>query len=178
MRDAYELPQGMRSRLAKPLGRLFTGEGTKNKHFAAAVSEAKMVITVGDKVTESVYALGRTPDIQVVDGFERRMKRLPPEVPYSRLIEVKNPAGFLTNEAIAGVRAAYRGKKPVRVLVEGEEDLVAIPIIALAPSTAVIFYGQPGIGIVAVKADAKVKARNRSIMAEMGIRNLAHPRVG
>ena len=168
----------MRSKLARPLGRLFRGEGTRNKDFADAVSEAKMVITVGDKVTETVYALGRIPDIQVVDGFERRMKRLPPEVPYSRLIEVKNPAGFLTREAITGVRAAYRGRKPARVLVEGEEDLLAIPIIALAPSPAVIFYGQPGIGIVAVRADARVKARNRSIMAEMGIRNLAGPRVG
>ena len=178
MRDAYELPQGMRPRLAKPLGKLFKGEGTKNRHFADAVLEAKMVITVGDKVTETVYALGRIPDVQVVDGFERRMKRLPPEVPYSRLIEVKNPAGFLTREAIAGVRVAFRGRKPARVLVEGEEDLVAIPIIALAPSSAVIFYGQPGIGIVAVRADARVKARNRSIMAEMGIRDMADARVG
>jgi GTP-dependent dephospho-CoA kinase len=178
LQDAYQLPQGLRSRLAKPLGRLFTGDEAKKKSFADAVSGAKMVITVGDKVTETVYALGRTPDIQVVDGFERRMKRLPPEVPYSRLIEVKNPAGVLTREAIIGVRAAYSGRKPARVLVEGEEDLVAIPVIALAPTSAVVFYGQPGVGIVAVKADSRAKARNRSIMAKMGIRSLANVRVG
>lgn len=177
MQGAYVLPQGLRPRLAKPLGRLFTAEEAKRKTFADVVSGAMVVITVGDKVTETVYALGRIPDIQVVDGYERRMKRLPPEVPYSRLIKVKNPAGVLTREAIVGVRAAYTGRKPARVLVEGEEDLVAIPVIALAPATAIIFYGQPGVGIVAVKADTRTKARNRAIMAEMGIRGLAISRV-
>jgi uncharacterized protein (UPF0218 family) len=172
LQDAYRLPLGLRSRLARPLGRLFTGEEAKKKAFAETVSGAKMVITVGDKVTETIYSLGRTPDIQVVDGLERRMKRVPPEVPYSRLMEVRNPAGVLTKEAIIGVRSAYRGKKPVRLLVEGEEDLVAIPVIAFAPASAVVFYGQPGVGIVVVKADARAKARNRSVMAKMGIKGL------
>jgi uncharacterized protein (UPF0218 family) len=178
LQDAYRLPQALRSRLARPLGRLFTGEEATKRAFAETVTDAKMVITVGDKVTETIYSLGRIPDIQVVDGLEMRMKRLPPKVPYSSLIEVRNPAGVLTREAILGVRAAVRAKKPARVLVEGEEDLIAIPIIALAPPSAVVFYGQPGVGIVAVKADGRAKARNKTIMAKMGIRSLANFRVG
>jgi GTP-dependent dephospho-CoA kinase len=167
--DAYVLPDRLRSRLAKPLGRFFTADEVKGTAFARLVTGSEMVVTVGDKVTETAFALGRTPDVQVVDGVERRMKREPPDVPYATLIRVKNPAGALTKEAIMGVRAAFMGKKPARVLVDGEEDLVAIPVIAEAPSTAVVFYGQPGEGIVAVKPDASTKARNRAILAEMGI---------
>ncbi|MDA4120903.1 MAG: GTP-dependent dephospho-CoA kinase family protein [Thaumarchaeota archaeon] len=128
-----------------------------------------MVITVGDRVTETIGGLGRTPDIQVVDGKENRKKREPPDVPYVRLIRVENPAATLTSEAINGVRSAFVGKKPVRVMVEGEEDLMAIPVIAMAPVSAVVFYGQPGEGIVAVKADGRSKSRNRTILSEMGV---------
>ena len=172
MPAAYELPGALRSKLARPLGRFFTGEETKGRLFAKLVTRAGMVVTVGDKVTETIYALGRTPDIQVVDGMERRVKREPPRVPHATLIRVKNPPGVLTEEAIQGVRVAFGGGKPARVLVEGEEDLLAIPVIAMAPRTAVVFYGQPGEGIVAVKADARTKARNKAILAEMGIPGL------
>lgn len=172
MPDAYKLPERLRSRLAKPLGRFFTAEQVRGTAFAKLVAGSEMVVTVGDKVTETVFGLGRTPDVQVVDGMERRMKREPPDVPYVTLIRVRNPAGVLTKEAIVGVRTAFKGKKPARVLVDGEEDLVAIPVIAVAPAAAVVFYGQPGEGIVAVKAVASTKARNRAILAEMGIADL------
>jgi uncharacterized protein (UPF0218 family) len=128
-----------------------------------------MVITVGDRVTETIGGLGRTPDIQVVDGKENRKKREPPDVPYVRLIRVENPAATLTSEAIRGVRSAFLGEKPVRIMVRGEEDLMAIPVIAMAPVSAVVFYGQPGEGIVAVKADERSKSRNRTILSEMGV---------
>jgi uncharacterized protein (UPF0218 family) len=128
-----------------------------------------MIVTVGDRVTETLWALGRTPEIQVVDGMERRKRREPPKAPYARLIRVKNPAGTLTHEVIEGMRKAFGGKKPVRVLVEGEEDLVALLAIAMAPVSAVVFYGQPGEGVVAVKANAFAKSRNRGILAKMGI---------
>lgn len=172
MAGVYRLPQSLRPTLAKPLGRLFSVEEIGGPELMKLIMDAPMVITVGDRVTESIGALGRTPDIQVVDGRERRVKREPPDVPYARLIEVINPAGSLTKDAIRGVRTAFHGKKPARVVVEGEEDLMAIPTIALAPVTAIVFYGQPKVGMVAVRADARAKARNRKILAAMGIKGL------
>jgi len=35
-----------------------------------------------------------------------------------------------------------------------------------------VYYGQPGVGVVAVKANAVSKSRNRAILAEMGIKDL------
>ncbi len=169
MPKVYKLPERMRPKLAKPIGRLFTPDAMKSQAFERLVREAPMVITVGDKVTETLGKFGRPPDVQVVDGKENRIERDPPDVPYARLIEVRNPAGTLTTEAIKGLRAAFEGEKPVRVMVNGEEDLLTILVIALAPLSAMVFYGQPGEGMVAVRSDARSKSRNKTILAEIGV---------
>ncbi len=169
MPKVYRLPEGLRTKLARPIGRLFSAEEVKGQSFAEVVREAPMVITVGDRVTETLGAQGRVPDVQVIDSLENRKERIPPDVAFARKIEVSNPPGTITDGAIEGIREALRGRKPVRVAVEGEEDLLAIPVIALAPVSAVIFYGQPGEGIVVVRADPESKSRNRAILAEIGI---------
>ncbi|MGP8125206.1 MAG: GTP-dependent dephospho-CoA kinase family protein [Nitrososphaerales archaeon] len=169
MPRVYRLPEDLRTELAKPIGRLFPAAEVDGRAFANIVMEAPMVITVGDRVTETLGALGRVPDVQVVDSRENRKERTPPDVAYARRIKVENPPGTITEDAIDGIREALRGRKPVRVAVRGEEDLLAIPVIALAPVSALVFYGQPGEGIVVVKADAGSKSRNRAILAEIGI---------
>ncbi|MDG6985774.1 MAG: DUF359 domain-containing protein [Nitrososphaerota archaeon] len=172
MRRVYKLPEELRQKLAEPLGIVYSGEEVDGKEFKALVGHAPMVITVGDKVTETLGAMGRVPDVQVVDGVERRSKRDPPDVPYRRLIRVKNPAGTITYGAMAGMRKAFAGVEPVRVMVEGEEDLIAMLAVALAPIASVVFYGQPGVGVVAVKVNADSKSRNRANLARMGIKEL------
>ena len=169
MPRAYSLPENLRAALAKPMGRLFAAGEVKGSEFAELVRNAAMVITVGDRVTDTVGAMGRAPDVQVVDSKENRRGREPPAVPYVRLIRASNRAGTLSDEVIDAVRTALDGEKPARVLVDGEEDLVAIPVIALAPTDAVVLYGQPGEGIVAVRPDQQTKARNRSILSQMGV---------
>ena len=173
MRGIYRLPPELRSNLAKPLGRVFTGEESSGVDFGRIVRDASMLVTVGDRVTETLWELGRVPEVQIIDGMERRVKREPPDVPFSRLVRVKNPAGTISQEAIKGVRKAFDGKKPVRVQVEGEEDLMAMLAIVMAPDSAAIFYGQPGVGIVLVDANARSKSRSRAVLRKMGIRELA-----
>ncbi len=172
MHKEYRLPEGLRPRLAKPMGRLFSPDEMKSEEFKEAVLRAPMVITVGDRVTETIGKLGRVPDVQVIDGRENRKDRELPNVPFSRLVKVTNPAGTVTQQAIDGIREAFEGGKPVRVLVEGEEDLLAIPVIAIAPLSANVFYGQPREGIVVVGVGADTKSMNRGILAEMGITDL------
>lgn len=165
----YNLPPGLRPRLAKPLGRLFKGSEVEGPAFRELVTGAQIIVTVGDRVTDTIGKMGRTPEVQVVDGVERREKREPPGVAHARLIRAKNPAGQLTSEAMEAVRSAFLGEKPARVLVEGEEDLLAMAAIAFAPQSAVVLYGQPGVGVVAVVVDEEARERTLSIMDEMGI---------
>jgi uncharacterized protein (UPF0218 family) len=154
------------------MGQVFRTDEVEESEFEKLVREAPMVVTVGDRVTDTLGAMGRTPEVQVVDGVERRTRRDLPKVPYARLVKVRNPAGTLTEGAISGVRSAFLGRKPVRVQVEGEEDLMAMIAIAMAPLSAMVFYGQPGVGVVAVKANAISKSRNRALLAKMGIRGI------
>ena len=172
MRGIYTLPQELRAKLATPLGRVFSGEDTSSPAFESVLRSATMIVTVGDRVTETLWERGRVPDLQIIDAVERRVKRKPPDVPFSRLLKVKNPAGTISRAAIDGVRRAIDGDKPVRVQVDGEEDLMAMLAIAMAPESAAIFYGQPGIGVVLVRANARSKSRSRETLRKMGIRDL------
>ncbi len=126
------------------------------------------MISVGDRVTESLQELGRTPDVQVIDETERRVRRQPPEVPYLTLLRARNPAGTITFEAIAAIRSALEGRKPARVLIEGEEDLLAIPVMEAAPAESSLYYGQPGEGVVRVVVDGRAKESAARILASMG----------
>lgn len=126
-----------------------------------------MIVSVGDRVTETLGKLGRVPDVQIVDSRENRREREPPDVPHARSIRVRNPPATITDDAIRGIEEAFRGKKPARVLVDGEEDLLAIPAVVFAPISAIVLYGQPGVGIVIVRVSAASRARNRALLAEM-----------
>ena len=124
-------------------------------------------MAVGDRVTESLQEYGRTPDVQVIDEVERRVKRQAPEVPFVSIFKAPNPAGTITSEALRAVEKAFRAEKPARVLIEGEEDLLAIPAILFAPVEATVYYGQPGQGVVAVKVDERAKASAKRLMSSM-----------
>jgi len=167
----YRLPNSLRERLAKPIGKLFKDEEADGRAFRSELDKATFVITVGDRVTERMAELGRIPDVQVVDGRERRMARRMPAVKYKRLIRVRNPPGTITDEALDGISEALQKKadRPVRVLVEGEEDLLAIAALAAAPLGSKLYYGQPLVGVVLVKVDKAAKRRNAEILKVMGI---------
>src|SRR5712692_8741652 len=101
------------------MGRFFTPEEVTSSQFRKSFEDATLVITVGDRVTETIHAIGRTPDVQVVDGRERREERREPDTPFKKLIEVSNPAGSLTSLAISAARRSFRERhKPVRILVK------------------------------------------------------------
>ncbi len=168
MAGQYRLPEEMRAELAKPLGRLFKPADISAQSFLDALDKSSFVVTVGDRVTETVARLGRTPDVQIVDSLENRKPRQLPDVSFVTGFQVKNPPGGISPAAVDIIRLAMEAEKPARLLVDGEEDLLAIPAIILAPDGTSLFYGQPGKGIVLVKADAAAKQRSRALLSRMG----------
>ena len=167
-RRARTLTPYIRRRLKKPLGKLFLPEQVDSPTFRRILEAAPLVVTVGDRVTDTIQALGRTPDIQIVDAKEQRKQRKAPEAPFKKLIRVKNPAGVLTSQAIFATRRSFSEKtRPVRILVAGEEDLMAIPALVHAPDESVIFYGQPGVGVVLVAVDEKSRGRAKRTLEKM-----------
>jgi len=175
LRRVYRLPEELRPKLARPMGRVYSSEEASGPEFARLVEGASEVVTVGDRVTDTLEMVGRTPDVHVIDGIERRSRREAPRVPFVRLVNVKNPAGTLTRSAIEGMQKAFAGRKPVRVQVEGEEDLMAMLALVMAPRSALVFYGQPGVGVVVVRVTPASKSRSLAILAKMGINTLSPP---
>jgi GTP-dependent dephospho-CoA kinase len=162
------LTPSLRRKLKKPLGRLFPAMDVRGEEFLALVASAPFVVAVGDRVTETLQeTTGRSPDVFVVDGMERRSAREVPRIAHASTIKAKNPAGRITKAALGAMRRAFAGEKPAMVLIDGEEDLLTIPAVIDAPLGAVVFYGQPLEGVVAVEVDASSKARARAILRQM-----------
>ncbi len=166
-RDYYLTPS-VRRRLKRPLGKVLLAPQLRSGWHLVEFTEAKLVITVGDRVTETLHALGRTPDVQVVDEMERRVKRASPSVPFAKQVRVENPRGTITHQAMTAISRSIRSRtRPVRVLVEGEEDLLAIPAVTKAPLGSIVYYGQPKVGVVMVGVDEEARVRARRTLRQM-----------
>ncbi len=164
----HVLTSSLRRKLKKPLGRLFSTLEVHDEEFVTLVTRAPLLVTVGDRVTETFQEIaGRSPDVFVVDGLERRKARSIPKLAHGSVIRAKNPPGHITAAALSAMKEAYAAEKPVMVLVDGEEDLLAIPAVIDAPIGTVVLYGQPLEGVVAITVDAKAKADAQEALGGM-----------
>lgn len=159
-----KLPERHRHLFREPVGDLIPESETGRDRIAEVVAGAAAVVTVGDRTTEKVLEYGILPDIQIVDGVERRARRTAPGGAVET-ITCANPPAHITAEAVSAVASAYEARRPVRILVSGEEDLLLVPALARAPAGAILMYGQPGEGLVVVRADERSKEKARRLMA-------------
>ena len=56
---------------------------------------------------------------------------------------------------------------PVRIIVQGEEDLLVLPVVLFAPANSVVLYGQPNEGLVIVKISEGIRNKVKAIMNSM-----------
>lgn len=159
----------MRWRLKRPLGHLIENQEVNRESLSREFGAGRLKVAVGDATTETLLSLGFTPDIEVVDGREMREVRNLPASNYKTKVRASNPAGCLTDESLRAVSEALDCEKPVRILVEGEEDLLTLPILALYPIGTVVVYGQPRSGLVFILVDEKVRGSAISILHKMGV---------
>ncbi len=144
--------------------------------------QGKIRISIGDRTTERLIELGLRPDIAVIDGIERRSRRplLVSEFVFAqrekgKIVEAKNPAGSITDDAIKTLLTSLqwvlskKGNKSL-VKIKGEEDLLALPMIAFCPVGSIVLYGQPREGLVFVLVNRKTKQFSKNFLNSMGIR--------
>jgi uncharacterized protein (UPF0218 family) len=150
-RETLLLPDELRPRLRKPLGRLFPGV---RELLRAAEKTRGRLVTVGDRVTFEMISMGLRPDVAVVDLREKRkpVKLEIREKLKGKIVRVKNPAGSLTPELFSALASAEDG---TLIIVDGEEDLAALPAILLSPDGSAVVYGQPGEGAVLVRVSER-----------------------
>lgn len=160
------IAEDMRGLFREPLGRLIP-DGDITREVIAGELEGGMLVTVGDATTQRVLEYGILPHIQIVDGLERRAKRSPPGGGGVRTIRCANPPGGITRDSVSAVDSALASPDPLRILVDGEEDLLVLPVCAGAPGGAVVMYGQPGRGLVVVRVDQRIRDKANSLIGMM-----------
>src|SRR5438876_4298109 len=144
--------------------------GPRAEHLPT-IGRANPVVTVGDFCTLDLVARGRTPDICLVDFKTKRQED--PELREalqrigSKVFRLTNPPATITPDAWRVLSEAFKSDERVRVEVRGEEDLLALVCIALAPSSAAVLYGMPSQGVVVVRADETAKSRALDVLRRM-----------
>lgn len=166
-----ELPPKLRECLKAPFGVLVEGQhpesSLKVKRMVEERREGARIVAVGDVVAKTLLEVGVEPDVVVVDGKTLRTVGLKLDLNGWDKLTLKNPPGMIKKEAWRVFRDVYSRAGRVCVEVDGEEDLLAIPAVLLAPEGTIIIYGQPGQGLVVLEADANSKKRVMAILKEM-----------
>ena len=163
-----KLPENLRDQLKIPLGDLIKEENVNKENILSKIGSESLVITVGDRTTENMINLGIIPEVQIVDGLEKRDKRLvPTDDTVNTNLSCKNPPGEITEESTQVVQKAFSSKPPVRIIINGEEDLLVLPVCILAPENSVVMYGQPNEGLVVVHITPEIRAKVQKILDVM-----------
>jgi uncharacterized protein (UPF0218 family) len=163
----YILTEELREVLKKPLGLLISNDNLTYDKIERHLDKSKVIITVGDATTEKLIQLGIIPSVQIVDGKEMRAKRALPPTKMEIEIKASNSAGQISKEALMALSSALKSKKPVRIVINGEEDLLTLPSVALSPYGSSVLYGQPKEGIVIIKVNRESKKMAISFMSMM-----------
>ena len=163
-----QLPDDLRDQLKTPLGNLIGDNDPNKENIIKKISAESILITVGDRTTENMLQLGLKPQIQIIDGIEKRNKRIVlTDDAISTSLSCRNPSGEITEESIQVIQKAFSCKPPVRITVDGEEDLLVIPVCIYAPENSIVMYGQPNEGLVIVTITPEIRAKVQKILDVM-----------
>jgi uncharacterized protein (UPF0218 family) len=161
----------LRRRLKEPLGNLLSGSQKEiNQQLKKLIlTKPKKIICVGDAVSRRFTKLGLPTSIKVIDNKEMRRKVKPFIYKTETVFKVKNSKGTIDLAAWQALKDALK-KDDALIIVDGEEDLLALPAIISAPEGSLIFYGQPKKGIVSIKVNKKKKNEAKEILNMMKIK--------
>lgn len=154
------VPPSVRRKLHKPFGLLI-----KETIPDVYLQDPDEIVTVGDVSTKRLHLMGIMPKLCVVDFQVERKKTNETLMQLGftgkeEKIIVENPAGQLSQtiwNTLLGYIGAINEKKNSIIVVDGEEDLLVIPLILLLPIGFHLFYGQPGEGIVLLEISRALK---------------------
>lgn len=166
----YSLTPELRIKLKRPLGTLIQGSFTETMgRLSEIVKKEKqpIIISVGDTVSRNLVDSQLFPRLAIIDNKCMRRNARTPPLAAEKILFVKNPRGTVTEDAIVAIQEALKDNCRTKIVVEGEEDLLALVAITHAPEGSFVLYGQPYEGVVMVKITQDKKAEIRKILKAM-----------
>lgn len=167
----------MRTELALPLGTLIRDSEISRGSLRRFLHTATLVVSVGDRTTERVGELGFAPQLEIIDLKEQRRPIFVHSQSRSKqkIVKVTNQPGSISAMALHKIRKILGeiedSDQRVRLVVDGEEDLLVLPIVAFFPKGTAVLYGQPNEGMVIVSS-SKSREKAKKLLAGIGIKSL------
>lgn len=163
-----KLPDSLREQLKTPMGILLPEKDATKSNIVSNITKNSFVITVGDRTTEKMVDFDLIPSLQIIDSQEKRVKRELPKAAYIATdLTCDNPAAEITENSIETIQKAFLSETPVRLMVNGEEDLLVIPVCIYAPENSVVLYGQPNEGLVIVQITPEIRNKAQRLLDSM-----------
>ena len=164
----WVLPENLRDEL-----KVIVGEIVEDSDILGRLDTSHLIITVGDIVTLTLLEMGIVPDLSIVD-FQTQRKgdddlkgRF---APFEQTeITVASPPAEITHELWDAIADGISNPRKLRIVVEGEEDLAAIPCILLSPVGTSVIYGIPFKGLMLLRVDEQIQALAKEILNKMEI---------
>ena len=161
------ISEQIREELKKPFGKVCT----THEMLQEARSTSGLLISVGDRCTYDLLSSSVHPHICI---FDFRCMREPISKGMQSFLEqarssmraVRNPAGEITEELKSAVQSAL-SKEEGTILIEGEDDLASLLVMAHAPTGTLLIYGQPNLGAVLVKIDDEKKEKALALLGQI-----------
>lgn len=148
----YRPSDSDKEKLREPRGDIFQGEelikALKKRNYSK-------IIAVGDRVSFDLEESDIEVDLSIVDGNIERKEiedRNTEDIDAERIFETENPAGSISRKAWITTRKACSLNCKTKVLVDGEEDLLALTATYFSRKDAAIVYGLWDRGAVIMEA--------------------------
>ena len=174
---SYIITPELRVKLKKPFGLLIQGsfdETMRKMEKIVKWNKPPKIVSVGDTVSRNLHLHRMNPQLSITDN-KRMRKRVKQEVFMNmNVVNIRNPQGTITEEAIKAIREALESDACFHIIVDGEEDLLALIAVLYAPEKSLVVYGQPFKGIVVVEVTSEKKARVSEILEVM--KNVRKPK--
>ena len=167
---AYSVTPELRVKLKDPFGRLIRGSFAETMGKMENIVKREKppkIVSVGDTVSRNLHEHQMNPQLSITDNKRMRRKIKPRIFTGKNVVHVKNPQGTITEEAITAIREALESDERVHIIVDGEEDLLALIAVLYAPEKSLVVYGQPYEGIVVVKVTPEKKAGAMELLKAM-----------
>jgi len=177
-KDTFILPEELRRGLRRPLGRVFSSLSelpAKYTNIIPGVCEFggyPVHISIGDVITSELQKTRIKPAISIIDGKTQRKALNDIElrsIKQKDCLNALNEKGMIQVSAIKAINTLFdlgQCKATKQLYITGEEDLLTLPTILLAPLGSYVWYGQREVGAVCVLVTEKKKEKVYNLLKQ------------
>ena len=170
MIQIHLLTEELHTQLKAPLGVLLKGtfdQTISEFQQVIKVKKPSLIISVGDALSMALVKNNILPKVMIIDNKTMREPATPFVTKDYMTKRLQNEQGTISDNAWTVISSAVKNRDNVKIIVEGEEDLLTLVAVLEAPEGALVVYGQPREGMVVVEVTSRKRAEIRRIVDSM-----------